>query len=195
MAKRTIELAKCNFRSASLTLGAPCITSITITSAFDPTVAEQLGIKTNVYKKPEGEDVAVRSVGLECKLLGPSITISPAQLRIDGNDSLSLSVLSIELENVKKHKDDEQMLLTSKITLVDEDGRAHQILHLVKKESFDMKIGIANRKDAAQAEKQLALISPRRGRPADEPKDDALANQVQEIAERKRSGKDAAAGE
>src|ERR1039457_1499917 len=186
MAKRTIELDQCNFRSISIAVGKPVVTSIIITSAFNPEIAEQLGIKTNVYKKPEGDsEVVVRSVGLDCKLLGPSILISPAQLSLDGNTAFSLSVLSIELENVKKHKDDEQMLLTSKITLVDEDGKAHGILHRIKKESFDLRIGIANKKEAAAAEEQLKLIVPKRGRPADEGESEeggALAAQVQEIA-------------
>jgi hypothetical protein len=190
MAKRKIELPNCNFRSASITIGAPCITSVTITSAFTPAIAEVLGIKTNVYKQPDSEDVAVREVGLTCKLYGPEIVIGPRQGRLDGENRFTLpNVLTLEIEKVQRHKDDEQMLLTSKLTLVDSDSHAQQLIYMLKKEMFDLEVGLANRKEAAEAEKQMRLVAPKRGRPeADEGESGGqLEAQIEEIAKSRKT--------
>jgi len=61
--------------------------------------------------------------------------------------------------NIKRHKDDEQMLVSFAITMLDAEAEMHQLLHAVKKSPINIEITPPSKAAAKEAEDQLRLIS------------------------------------
>jgi hypothetical protein len=164
MAKR-IRLLSANFRSASIKLGAEAMTTVHISAPFEQLVAEQMGVKDRVYKKKADEDEPdMRDYGVGIEWYGPQIVIRPKQGTLDGKartdgPGSTFRLLKLSDVRIKRHKDDEQMLVSFNATLLDSDAQMHQLIHAVKKDGIDIDIIPPSKKAAAEASDQMRLIS------------------------------------
>lgn len=164
MAKKT-KLLNANIRSASMKLGAEVLTTVHFSAPFNPDVAEQLGVKDRVYKrKADPDDPDVRGYDLGIDWYGPMLTLRARQGTLDGKAKIDgkgsdFRVLRLHKVTIKQHADDEQMLISFQVILIDSDAAMHQLIHGIKKEGVDIDIAPAAKKAAVEASNQLRLIS------------------------------------
>ncbi len=164
MAKKT-KLINANFRSASVKLGSEALTTVHFSAPFNPDVAEQLGVKDRVYKRKADEDEPdMRGYDVGIDWYGPMVTIRARQGTLDGKakisgDGTSFRVLRLYKMTIKRHADDEQMLLSFQVILIDENSVMNELIRTIKKEGMDIDITPAAKKAAADASNQLRLIS------------------------------------
>src|SRR5580700_438347 len=128
MAKK-VRLLSANFRSWSGSFGAEAITTIPISAPFERLVADQLGIAKRVYSKREEDEPDMRGWVPEIDWLGPLIVIRPNQATTNGKVKLSdeweFRALQLNEVKVNRHKDDEQMLISFNVKLLDADAKMH----------------------------------------------------------------------
>jgi len=164
MARKT-KLLNANFRSASFKLSSEVLMTVHCSAPFNPDIAEQLGVKDRVYKrKSDPEDPDVRGYDLGIDWYGPMVTFRARQGRLDGKAKIDgkgsdFRVLRLHKVTIKQHADDEQMLISFQIILIDSDAAMHQLIHGIKKDGVDIDIVPAAKKAAADASNQLRLIS------------------------------------
>jgi hypothetical protein len=163
MAKK-IKLLNANFRSWSGKFGGDALTTVHISAPFEQLVAEQLGVKERVYaRKKDEDDPDVRGFDLGIDWYGPGLNFLPVQGTLDGKVKTDKGVfirpLRLTAVTIKRHKDDEQMLVSFAVTMLDGDAEMHQLLHAVKKSPINIEITPPSKAAAKQAEDQLRLIS------------------------------------
>ncbi len=162
MARKRIRLLDANFRGATLKLGSSCLTTVTVSARFDQLVADQMGLK-EVYKRRNEEDAEVRTWGLDLEMVAASLIIRPKQATTDGrikiDNELRFGSLKVDSFVVKKHKNDEQCLISFHFAMIDEDAAMHQAMHAMRKDPFDCDIQPGNATAVKAAEAQLRLIS------------------------------------
>ena len=164
MAKK-IKLLNANFRSWSGKFGSEAMTTVHVSAPFEQIVAEQLGVKERVYaRKKDEDDPDVRGFDLGIDWYGPLLTIQPKQATLDGavkisGKGISVRPLRLFAVNIKRHKDDEQMLLSFNFLVLDRDGIVHGLLHSIKKDGVDIEIAPPSKKASEEASDQLRLIS------------------------------------
>lgn len=162
---RKIKLLNANFRSASIKLGSEALTTVHFSAPFEQLVAEQLGVKDRVYKKKQDEDEPdMRGYDVGIEWFGPTIIIRARQATLDGKAKIDgkgtdFRLLKLADVKIKRHKDDEQMLVSFNVTLLDSDAAMHQLMHAVKKDGIDIDIIPPSKKSAFEALDQLRLIS------------------------------------
>lgn len=162
---KKIRLINGNFRSASIKPAGEVLTTVHFSAPFEQLVAEQLGIKNRVYaRKADEDDADVRGYDLGIDWFGAQLVIRPRQATLDGKVKLEgkgteFRVLELTKVNIKRHKDDEQMLITFQATLIDDDAKMQQLIHSVKKDGIDIDITPPSKKAAEEAADQMRLIS------------------------------------
>lgn len=165
MASKKVKLLNANFRSASIRLSSEALTTVHFSAPFEQLVADQLGIKDRIYKKKADEDEPdMRGYDIGIDWYGAMLNIRPRQGTLDGKAKIDgkgtdFRVLQLNEVTVKRHKDDEQMLISFRVILLDDDAAMHQLIHAVKKDGIDIDITPAAKKAAEEASNQLRLIS------------------------------------
>jgi hypothetical protein len=153
---RTIKLLGANFRSWSGRFASEGITTVHISAPFEQVVADAFGIKDRVYLKKDAEEPDMRGYELGIEWYGANVTIRPKQgtlnekVKIDG-PGVSFRVLRLHDVKIRRHKDDEQMLLSFNIVLLDEDAKMHGLLHAIKKDPMDLDIQPPSKKSTEEA--------------------------------------------
>ena len=163
MAKR-IRLLNCNFRSASVKLsGQTVLTVVSISGPMDRIIGDSLGVTDKVYKgRQEDDDATVCGYELDSEIFGNAV-IKPVQATLNGkvktDSEITLEGVKVADVKIRKHNDDEQLLISLKLTTNDENAALHQLMHTVKKDGFNCDIIPASKTKAAELEGQLKLVN------------------------------------
>lgn len=162
MAARKVKLINANLRNPKLVLGAEVLTQVTVSAPFERLVAEQLGLTSRVYaKKGSDEDPDIDDFGPSIEWYGAVISLRPKQATLNGKvkttDEITLPTLKVWDFKIKRHADDQQMLMTFNVKLQDEDAVLHQMIHSVKKGDIDIDVEVPSKKKGEEALAQLKL--------------------------------------
>jgi hypothetical protein len=163
--KRKLPFNDMTFRGASIKMGAEPITTLTVTCPFTQVDANLLGCKDRIYGGVDDEDNGdVRAWVLGIELFGPKITVKPKQGTLDGKVSINgngveFVALKVDKFYIKKQARNETLDLAFHISVLDEEGTVHGLLHGVKKDIFDLTIVPANKETAAEAQEKFKFAS------------------------------------
>lgn len=160
--RRKIKLLDAHFQSWRGTIKKPPITVITIAAPFDQLVADQLGLKTDVFKRRDEGDAGIRGWELDLEIPAGTLVIRPNQATTDGkvkvDQELRFDTLEIDNFYIRKHKDDEQRMISFDAHFIDEDAELHQLIHAITRDSFACDVEPGTKARQKDVEKQLQLI-------------------------------------